>query len=653
MTRRIADDELLAELRRLEGELGCVPTSSDMTERGEYGVNTYSRRFGSWTAAVEAAGLEPTQKRNISDDELLSEIDRLAEELGDVPTADEMNKQGKYSDVVYRDRFGSWNEALQETGHDPNITLNNTEEELLTELRRVRKEVEQTPRKKDMDDRGEFNSGTYIKRFGSWNDALREVGCRPNQRDKITRDELIEEVKRVASELEESPTKEEFSEHAKFSVGPYNDRFEGWDRALEAAGLKPNRHDNVTRDELIKEIERLHEETGETPTVSMLKERGRHSVYSFYNLFESWDAALEECGFTSETGGIEYSKEELLNELRRLADELDRTPTTVQMTRLGEYGTGAYQRNFGSWNDALREVGLELNVRSDIPRDSLLEELRHLFNRLGRSPTREEVAEMSKYSAEPYKREFGSWNDALRAAELPVLKRAKIPDKDLLDELRRVADQVGGTPTQAQMEKYAEYYPSVYPKRFGTWNDAVEKAGLEPVQKQEFDRTELVAELEAVIDRLEHPPTMEEMREHGDISEGPYRRVFGSWNDAIRAVGYEPRHPRDAEEEYTYYGPNWQRQREKRIAIDGYQCRKCGMGRADHQTEYGQDLSVHHIERFRSHDTYKSANTLTNLITVCRVCHREVEGKPKSFFLDLRPEDTRTDSGHYTLDMFE
>lgn len=117
MARRIAEDELLDELRRLKQELGHVPTTSDMTDSGEYGVNTYSRRFGSWTAAVEAANLEPTQKRNVSDDELLAEIDRLAEELDSVPTAERMNDQGRYSDVVYRDHFGSWNEALTEAGY--------------------------------------------------------------------------------------------------------------------------------------------------------------------------------------------------------------------------------------------------------------------------------------------------------------------------------------------------------------------------------------------------------------------------------------------------------------------------------------------------------------------------------------------------------
>ncbi|MFA9427347.1 homing endonuclease associated repeat-containing protein [Natronorubrum sp. A-ect3] len=654
MTRRVSNEDLLDELRRLSRELDCVPTAADMTDDGKYGVNTYSRRFGSWTKAIESAGLEPSQRRDIPTNELIEEIDHLCDRLGRVPTADEMNEKGKFSEAVYADRFGSWNSALEAAGCEVNYIYDNTDEELLAELCRVRDHADRTPRKKDMDEIGEFHSTTYINRFESWNTALKKIGCELNQQIEIGPEAALEEVKRVADLVDGSPTQEDFTEYADFSLAVIRRHLGGWNAALEAAGLELNRRNDVTREELLEEIERLYERTGETPTLSVLDDHSKYTRYTYYNEFGSWTAALEECDFKPETGGIEYTKEELLTELHRLAEELDRTPTTEQMTRLSKYGVGSYQRHFGSWNDALIEAGLAPNVRIDIPREELLEELEGAANRLGRSPTREEIPEMSKFSAEPYKREFGSWNEALRASELPVVKREKIADEELLDDLQRVAGELGGTPSRAQMERHGTYFPSIYPKRFGTWNAAVEEAGLEPTPQVEYTREKLLANLEDIIDCLGHVPTQEELNEHGDISEGPYHSTFGSWSDAIQVAGFEPRFPRDGEYDYTYYGANWQRQREKRISVDGYQCRRCGMGRGEHYKEYDRDLSVHHIRKFNKFSIYKTANVLANLITVCEKCHRIIEGKPKSYFNKLMPDDIVTDDKeHYRLDMFK
>lgn len=75
-----------------------------------------------------------------------------------------------------------------------------------------------------------------------------------------------------------------------------------------------------------------------------------------------------------------------------------------------------------------------------------------------------------------------------------------------------------------------------------------------------------------------------------------------------------------------YYGPNWQQQRRRARKRDGYRCRMCGA------PEDGQEHDVHHIIAFREfgylpgeNDNYKMANRLSNLVTLCRGCHRAVE----------------------------
>lgn len=113
-------EDLLREIHRLEQELGETPTSIDMNENGEYSAGTYQYHFGGWNDALREAGLEPNQPRKISTDELLNEIRRLASKFNRTPTKSQMDDYGEYYGRSYRLRFGSWNEAVQRAGLEPN-----------------------------------------------------------------------------------------------------------------------------------------------------------------------------------------------------------------------------------------------------------------------------------------------------------------------------------------------------------------------------------------------------------------------------------------------------------------------------------------------------------------------------------------------------
>jgi len=73
----------------------------------------------------------------------------------------------------------------------------------------------------------------------------------------------------------------------------------------------------------------------------------------------------------------------------------------------------------------------------------------------------------------------------------------------------------------------------------------------------------------------------------------------------------------------NYYGPNWHEQRRKTRHRDKYHCKRCGKAEIDN----GQRLDVHHIVPFRVFGLidFQSANSLSNLISLCKHCHRAVE----------------------------
>lgn len=57
--------------------------------------------------------------------------------------------------------------------------------------------------------------------------------------------------------------------------------------------------------------------------------------------------------------GPQYSEEELLEDLRELAERLSRTPTKSDMNEYGSHGGRTYQLRFGSWSEAVEAAGFE------------------------------------------------------------------------------------------------------------------------------------------------------------------------------------------------------------------------------------------------------------------------------------------------------
>lgn len=55
----------------------------------------------------------------------------------------------------------------------------------------------------------------------------------------------------------------------------------------------------------------------------------------------------------------------------------------------------------------------------------------------------------------------------------------RIPDDDLLADLRRVADKLDKSPSKNEYNEHGEYSAQTLMGRFGSWNDAKEAVGLE------------------------------------------------------------------------------------------------------------------------------------------------------------------------------
>lgn len=116
------------------------------------------------------------------------------------------------------------------------------------------------------------------------------------------------------------------------------------------------------------------------------------------------------------------------------------------------------------------------------------EDLRNLIKKLGdevgRTPTIKDLKGADGYPPpSTFERRFGSWNKTIAAAgfiiERSSKKEERKTDEQLLDELIAKAEELNRSPTSREMDKDPEVSgSSVYKKHFGSWNNALESAGL-------------------------------------------------------------------------------------------------------------------------------------------------------------------------------
>ena len=109
-----------------------------------------------------------------------------------------------------------------------------------------------------------------------------------------------------------------------------------------------------------------------------------------------------------------------------------------------------------------------MNQPSESPsRDELISELCQIDSSLDRLPYPSDISEKSDYTVEVYRTKFGSWDDALEAAGINK-------EEELLRELQQVTVELGRKPTATEMNSMGRYSSSMYARYFGQWSTAKE-----------------------------------------------------------------------------------------------------------------------------------------------------------------------------------
>ncbi len=145
-------------------------------------------------------------------------------------------------------------------------------------------------------------------------------------RKRYSDEQILSELRSHAARLGRSPTMKEFAADPDTHVHPQTviEHFGTWNAAKRAAGLVPRRF--ATREELLEVLRALGEELGRMPTARDLDDRrGRMPSKSLYwHTFGSLSAALREAGYDVALG--EERLERAIEQGAELAVEVGRLP---------------------------------------------------------------------------------------------------------------------------------------------------------------------------------------------------------------------------------------------------------------------------------------------------------------------------------------
>lgn len=165
-------------------------------------------------------------------------------------------------------------------------------------------------------------------------------------------------------------------------------------------------------EELLNRLREFASELGRPPSQNEMNDSGPYSERTYANRFGSWNEVLRAAGLetgTNEPAGRPPTPEEdLLAELKAVAEVAGKAPSTRTYRNHGEYTVKTFCKRSGGWNPALRAAGFEPNVQINLSDQSLITALQEFAEELGRPPTIDEMDQRGPYTGGPYKRAFGS-----------------------------------------------------------------------------------------------------------------------------------------------------------------------------------------------------------------------------------------------------
>lgn len=207
-------------------------------------------------------------------------------------------------------------------------------------------------------------------------------------------------------------------------------------------------------------------------------------------------------------------------------------------------------------------------------------------------------------------------------------KRDNISDDELLQDIRDVSNRLNSRKvSMPSYEKFGKFDSSTIVRRFISWNNAIELAGLEVTVIQKYTEQDLFENILNVWEAKGKQPSRRDLDDKNisSISSGAYHRRFNSWIIALQSFVKYMDDNEDGADISLLSNSNQQvvtkkprdpslRLRYRVLTRDNYSCKLCGNSPAK---DTSIKLHIDHIIPWSK----GGETTIENLQTLCDRCN--------------------------------
>lgn len=338
----VTNMDLIESIEEVGRSIGRPPTVEDYRELGTYAVERVLRRYGSWPAALRAVGVEADtdipdeylatdltgetirraatlcEKRFDHEAVLVDDLYRIAGDLGRIPDWDDVENFGAWSLDAYTSTFEKPSAVIPKSGINRRAAefLDNgrMRSQLVTDLQMVANISDTAVWPLDIALFCRYSIPSYLAVFGTLQAAFAEADLKKNHLprpvaswdeawDPIFEDAkvFLEALRNEFEEIGEAPTMAEMREAGTSSQQCYR-YYNSWRDGLLAAGIPPDKRSprtSGTKEELIEELQNLAEELGYPPKTTDINKHGKFGLSSYYKYYSNWQSALADAGLAA------------------------------------------------------------------------------------------------------------------------------------------------------------------------------------------------------------------------------------------------------------------------------------------------------------------------------------------------------------------
>lgn len=331
--------------------------------------------------------------------------------------------------------------------------------------------------------------------------------------------------------------------------------------------FEPKRLSGYSKSDLIQEIRRVIRDEcgGIVPTRDRFERLARVSHPTIAKQFGTYTEAIRQAGFAPHKHAsharvtVEQVKANLFEVLKRANDYY----FTQDFYRKngGIYCEEIVKARLGvrNWQDAMGTIGAKKKQRivhtvvsvyaqrrnflANLTEADLFKEIDRLWQAKEKRLSCSEFIKASKYGIGIYERRFGSFTKAIesfcKTKNIPIkgLSRGPVTKDILLEELRSIQFKRPGAILTFESYKSngGTYCVSPFRAQFGSWTNAVNAVGSISGEQARYSKDELFDEIQRLWEQFGKQPTQVQMWKQGKISPKCYTKMFGSWTKAVYA----------------------------------------------------------------------------------------------------------------------